>query len=325
MKLAVLTSGGDAPGMNAAVRAVVRTALGFGWEVAGIYSGYRGLLDGQLVELKNRDVGGILQRGGTFLGTARSRTFATPEGQERAAAILKDSGVEALVVIGGEGSLTGASKLEEYGVKVAGIPATIDNDVWGTETAIGVDTALNTALDAVDKIKDTASAHRRAHVIEVMGRNNGYLALMSAIAGGAEAVLVPEFESSAEDLIAALRHSWDTAKPHFIIIAAEGSPLKAEEFHDRVNAIGGVESRLTVLGHIQRGGSPIASDRILASRMGAAAVKFLEAGESGFMVASQGGRMTSVPIKEIVGKSQPLDREIYEMAETLVGFPGDLS
>jgi 6-phosphofructokinase 1 len=271
-------------------------------------------------------VGGILQRGGTVLGTARSTEFVTPEGQELAIQRLEKAGVEGLVVIGGEGSLTGALRLEERGVKVVGIPATIDNDVWGTDTAIGVDTALNTALDAIDRIKDTASSHQRAHVVEVMGRRCGYLALMSAIAGGAEAVLVPEFVPRPQEIMRAFKKAWEQGKPHFIVVAAEGAPLSAEEFHEYVNeAEGGVESRITVLGHVQRGGSPTAFDRILASRMGTAAVKALSEGESGVMIGLGGRRTGYVPLNEVVGQVRSLDPDIYEMAEVLAGFPEEIS
>jgi 6-phosphofructokinase 1 len=312
--------------MNAAVRAVARMAFARHWEAVGIEAGYRGLLEGQFQPLSNRMVGGILQRGGTVLGTARSTEFATPEGQERAARKLEKAGVEGLVVIGGEGSLTGALRLQERGVKVVGIPATIDNDVWGTDTAIGVDTALNTALEAIDRIKDTASSHQRAHVVEVMGRRCGYLALMSAIAGGAEAVLVPEFEPRREEIMRAFQKSWEQGKPHFIVVVAEGAPLSAEEFHEFVNeAGGGVESRITVLGHVQRGGSPTAFDRILASRMGTAAVKALSEGASGMMIGLQGRRMELLPLSEVVGRSHPLDPDIYKMAEVLAGFPEEVS
>jgi 6-phosphofructokinase 1 len=312
--------------MNAAVRAVARMAFARHWEAVGIEAGYRGLLEGQFQPLSNRMVGGILQRGGTVLGTARSTEFATPEGQERAARKLEKAGVEGLVVIGGEGSLTGALRLQERGVKVVGIPATIDYDVWGTDTAIGVDTALNTALEAIDRIKDTASSHQRAHVVEVMGRRCGYLALMSAIAGGAEAVLVPEFEPRREEIMRAFQKSWEQGKPHFIVVVAEGAPLSAEEFHEFVNeAGGGVESRITVLGHVQRGGSPTAFDRILASRMGTAAVKALSEGASGMMIGLQGRRMELLPLSEVVGRSHPLDPDIYEMAEVLAGFPEEVS
>jgi 6-phosphofructokinase 1 len=326
LKIAVLTSGGDAPGMNAAVRAVARMAFARHWEAVGIEAGYRGLLEGRFQALSNRMVGGILQRGGTVLGTARSTEFATPEGQELAIRRLEKAGVEGLVVIGGEGSLTGALRLEERGVKVVGIPATIDNDVWGTDTAIGVDTALNTALDAIDRIKDTASSHQRAHVVEVMGRRCGYLALMSAIAGGAEAVLVPEFVPRPQEIMRAFKKAWEQGKPHFIVVAAEGAPLSAEEFHEYVNeAEGGVESRITVLGHVQRGGSPTAFDRILASRMGTAAVKALSEGESGVMIGLGGRRTGYVPLNEVVGQVRSLDPDIYEMAEVLAGFPEEIS
>lgn len=326
MKIAVLTSGGDAPGMNAAVRAVARTAFIRRWEVVGIEAGYRGLLEGRFRPLDNRGVGGILHRGGTVLGTARSTEFATPAGQERATRRLREAGVEGLVVIGGEGSLTGALRLEEQGVAVAGLPATIDNDVWGADTAIGVDTALNTALESIDRIKDTASSHQRAHVVEVMGRRCGYLALMSAIAGGAEAVLVPEFTPRPEEVMRAFKKAWEQGKPHFIVVAAEGAQLSAEEFHEYVNeAGGGFESRITVLGHVQRGGSPTAFDRILASRMGAAAVKALSEGESGVMIGLRGRRMERIPLNEVVGRTRPLDPDIYEMAGVLAGFPEEIS
>jgi 6-phosphofructokinase 1 len=207
VKIAVLTSGGDAPGMNAAVRAVARTALARRWEIAGVEAGYKGLLEGRFQQLHNRGVGGILQRGGTVLGTARSTQFATPEGQELATIRLEKAGVEGLVIIGGEGSLTGPLRLQERDVKVVGIPATIDNDVFGTDTAIGVDTALNAALEAMDRIKDTASSHQRAHMVEIMGRRCGYLALMSGIAGGAEVVLVPESEAKPQEIIQAFSRS----------------------------------------------------------------------------------------------------------------------
>ena len=326
MKIAVLTSGGDAPGMNAAVRAVARTALAQRWEVVGIEAGYEGLLEGRFQRLGNREVGGILQRGGTVLGTARSTEFATPEGQELAARGLEKAGVEGLVVIGGEGSLTGALRLQERGVKVVGIPATIDNDVFGTDMAIGVDTALNTALEAIDRIKDTASSHQRAHVVEVMGRRCGYLALMSGIAGGAEVVLVPEFEAKPQEIMQAFRRSWEQGKPHFIVVAAEGAPLSAEDIHKYINDTQGTfESRLTVLGHIQRGGSPTAFDRILASRMGTAAVKVLSEGRSGMMIGLQGRLTEYIPLEKVVGQVRPLDADIYEMAEVLAGFPEEIS
>ncbi len=322
MKVAVLTSGGDAPGMNGVVRSVARAALSRGWEVVGIERGYQGLLEGRLRPLENRSVGGIIHHGGTVLGTARSPEFMTPEGRQRGVEALAAAGIEGVVVAGGEGSLTGALRLEELGVAVAGIPATIDNDVWGTDIAVGVDTALNTALGAIDRIKDTASSHQRAHVVEVMGRRCGYLALMSALAGGAEAVLVPEFEPDPQGIMAALRESAAADKPHFIVVAAEGARISARELHEYINdAPGTFESRLTVLGHVQRGGAPLAYDRILSSRLGAAAISALADGESGVMAGLNGRKVNRVPLKEIVGKMRPLDPEIYALAETLAGLP----
>lgn len=326
MKIAVLTSGGDAPGMNAALRAVARSAFARRWEVIGIEAGYLGLLEGLLHPLSNRGVGGILQRGGTVLGTARSAEFSTAEGQSLAARRLREAEVDGLVVIGGEGSLTGALRLQEQGVPVVGLPATIDNDVWETETAIGADTALNTALESIDLIKDTASSHQRAHVVEVMGRRCGYLTLMRAIAGGAEAVLVPEFTPRPEEIMRAFETAYEQGKPHFIVVAAEGASLSAEELHEYVNeAGGGFDSRLTVLGHVQRGGNPTAFDRILASRMGAGAVKALYEGVSGVMIGLRGNRMERAPLDEVVGRSRPLDEDIYEIAEVLAGLPEKIS
>lgn len=308
--------------MNAAVRAVARMAFFRGWEVMGIWAGYRGLLEGSIYPMDRRRLGGIIHRGGTVLGTERSPEFATPEGQGRAAGKLAEADVEGLVVIGGNGSLTGGLRLAELGVKVAGIPATIDNDVWGTDTAIGVDTALNTALEAIDRIKDTASSHQRAHIVEVMGRDSGYLALMSAIAGGAEAVVVPEFEARPEALLMFLKKAYEQGKSHFVVVVAEGAAVSAEELHEYVNgAEGTYDSRLTVVGHIQRGGIPTASDRILASRLGTAAVVALADGESGVMVGLRGPRVERVPFEEVVGKVQPLDPDLYKMAEVLAELP----
>jgi len=308
--------------MNAAVRAVARTAFFSGWEVMGVWAGYRGLLEGKIYPMDRRRLGGILNRGGTVLGTERSEEFATPEGQRRAAGKLAEAEVEGLVVIGGNGSLTGGLRLSELGIEVVGIPATIDNDVWGTDTAIGVDTALNTALEAIDRIRDTASSHQRAHIVEVMGRDSGYLALMSAIAGGAEAVVVPEFEPHPDGLLLFLKKAYEQGKSHFVVVVAEGAPLSAEELNDYVNeAEGTYDARLTVVGHIQRGGIPTASDRILASRLGTAAVEALDDGDSGVMVALRGPRVERVPLEDVVGKEQPLDPDLYRMAEVLAELP----
>lgn len=308
--------------MNAAVRAAARTAFSMDLEPMKVEGGYKGLLAGNISPIDRRGLGGILQRGGTVLGTQRSAEFATEEGQRRAVRRLEDAGIGTLVVVGGEGSLTGASKLHDLGVRVAGIPATIDNDVWGTEISLGVDTALNTALETIDRIKDTASSHQRTHVVEVMGRNCGYLALMSAIAGGAEAVLVPEFEPDPEKILAFIKKSYAQGKSHFIVVAAEGARLSAEEFHEYVNKVeGAYESRLSVLGHAQRGGNPTAFDRILGSRFGTAAVETLAAGESGVMIGLKGDHISTVPLAEVVGKMRPLDPKMYRMAGVLAELP----
>jgi 6-phosphofructokinase 1 len=322
MRIAILTSGGDAPGMNGAVRAAARTAFFWGWEVMGVSAGYLGLLEGRIYPLDRRRLGGILQRGGTVLGTGRSDEFVTPEGQRRAAGRLEEAGVEGLIVIGGNGSLTGALKLAELGVSIVGVPATIDNDIYGTDTAIGVDTALNTALEAIDRIKDTASSHHRAHIVEVMGRDCGHLAIMSAIAGGAEAVLVPEIEPRPDDLLLFLKKAYEQGKSHFVVVVAEGSSLSAEELNEYVNDTEGTyDARLTVVGHIQRGGSPTASDRILASRLGTAAVEALAEEDFGNMVAVRGDGMTRVPLRDVVAKQRPLDHSFYRMAEVLAELP----
>ncbi len=322
MRIAVLTSGGDAPGMNAAVRAVARTAFFKGWEVMSVWAGYRGLLEGKIYPIDRRHLGGIIHRGGTILGTERSPEFMTPEGQRKAAGKLAEAGIEGLIVIGGNGSLTGAMKLADLGIEVVGIPATIDNDMAGTDMALGVDTALNTALEAIDRLKDTASSHQRAHIVEVMGRDCGYLALMSAIAGGAEAAVVPEFEPRKEALLSFIKKAYEQGKSHFIIVVAEGAPLSAEELHQYVNSAEGTyDARLTVVGHIQRGGIPTAYDRILASRLGTAAVEALADGESGVMVGIRGERISRTLLEEVVGKERPLDPDVYRMAEILAGLP----
>ena len=253
MRIAVVTSGGDAPGMNAAVRAVARTAFFQDWDVMGVWAGYRGLLEGRIYPMDRRRLGGIIHRGGTVLGTERSQEFTTREGQRRAAGKLAEAEVGGLVVIGGNGRLTGAMKLADLGLRVVGIPVTIDNDMAGTDTALGVDTAL----EAIDRIKDTASSRQRAHIVEVMGRDCGYLALMSAIAGGAEAAVVPEFEPRPEALLLFLKKAYEQGKSHFIVVVVEGTPLSAEELNEYVNDTEGTyEAHLPVVGHIQRGASP---------------------------------------------------------------------
>ncbi len=316
--IAVLTSGGDAPGMNPAIRAVVRTALHHNLQVWGVREGYEGLIHGEMDRLTARDVGGILQRGGTMLYSARSQAFRTPEGQREAIRQMNERGIDALVVIGGDGSMRGAYALYQQGVRVIGIPASIDNDVWGTNISIGVDTALNTILDAVDKLRDTASSHQRAFLIETMGRDCGYLALMAGIIGGAEMVLVPEVAVTMEEVAQAVEDAYRRGKSHAIIIVAEGASIKVQDlarFLDERNV--GFRTRVTILGHIQRGGRPTAFDRLLASRMGVKAVEALVEGESGQMVALQGRKMTLVPLEQVTQRNRRANLEYYHMARML--------
>lgn len=318
MKIAVLTSGGHAPGMNAAVRAVAQGAFARDWEVVQVKFGYMGLMKGDMEPVERGKLEGFMQLGGTVLGTERSDEFQTPEGQQRAVDCMEEAGIEGLVVIGGGGSLAGAQNLYELGVKVVGVPATLDNDIWGTDLSVGVDTALNTAVEAIDRIRDTASSRNRAHVVEVLGNDCGYLALMSAIAGGAQVALVPEFEADPDDLLNYIRESYEQGKQHFIVVAAEGAQLSAEEFQGYVNdAEGTYQADLTVLGHLQSGGAPSAFDRILAGQLGAGAVAALEDGESGVMVALQGQQIERLPLKEVTEKQRPLDSEMYELVEIL--------
>jgi 6-phosphofructokinase 1 len=318
--IAVLTSGGDGPGLNPCIRSVVRTALDKGLEVKGIRRGYDGLIDCDMIDLNARSVGGILNRGGTFLGTARCPEFRTLQGQRAALRNLNRMNVDGLVVIGGNGSLTGALNLHRMDFPVVGIPGTIDNDVNGTDISIGVDTTLNTILDAVDKIKDTASSHQRAFLIEVMGRDSGYLALMASIASGAELALIPEVETTLENVVKAVDDAYIRGKAHCIIIVAEGWKPGARELHDylreRREEIGfGV--RLTVLGHVQRGGSPTAYERILATRLGAAAVQALLDNHLGMMVGMKGGRPGLTPLEEAVAFQKELNLELYELAKMM--------
>jgi 6-phosphofructokinase 1 len=319
-RIAVLTSGGDGPGLNPCIRAVVRSALAKGLEVLGVRRGYDGLIDCDMLDLNARSVGGILNRGGTFLGTARCPEFMTKQGQREALRNLNRMSIDGLVVIGGNGSLTGALKLHELGFAVVGIPGTIDNDVNGTDISIGVDTTLNTILDAVDKIKDTASSHQRAFLIEVMGRDSGYLALMASIASGAELALIPEVQTNMEDVVKAVDDAYIRGKAHCIIVVAEGWKPGARELTDylreRREEIGfGV--RLTVLGHVQRGGSPTAYERILATRLGTAAVEALLNGEYGMMVGMIQGRPGLTPLEKAVAFQKELNLELYEIAKMM--------
>lgn len=316
-RLAVLTSGGDGPGMNPAIRAVVRTAIDRGVTPLGVYRGFQGLLDNDMEEMTARSVGGIIQRGGTILGTARCPEFKSSRGQMEGMRNLNRNEVDGLVVIGGDGSMRGALALHQQGFPVIGVPGSIDNDIHGTEMSIGVDTALNTVLRAVDMIKDTASSHRRAFLIEVMGRNCGYLALMGAIAGGAEIVLIPEVPFTLDEVLTGLQRAYVKGKAHCIIIVAEGASHRAveiEAYLDEHQEETGFETRVTILGHVQRGGSPSAFDRILASRLGVAAVERLVDGESGVMVGLSHGEAVPTPLQEVVEQQKPVDMNLYRVA-----------
>lgn len=317
-RIAVMTSGGDAPGMNAAIRAVVRTSISQGIEVFGIRQAYAGLLSGDFEPLTSREVSGILQRGGTILQTARNEEFKTKQGQKKALRRLNEHGIEGVVVIGGDGSLRGAMVLHEMGMPVVGVPASIDNDIYGTDMAIGVDTALNTILDAIDKLRDTATSHNRCFLIEVMGRNCGYLALMGGILGGAEIVVTPEKDITMEEVARSLEDAYVRGKTHAIAVIAEGAPFKvtALEQHLKQTEVG-FEIRLTILGHVQRGGGPTAFDRLLATRMGVEAVHRLVSGETGIMVGRQGRDQVAVPLEDVTTRMRSISPEYYEMAEIL--------
>lgn len=317
-RIGLLTSGGDAPGMNPCIRAVVRTAVYHGLEVVGVQEGYEGLINGDFKEMTARSVGGILQRGGTILQTARSEAFRTKQGQREAIREMNEAEIDALVVIGGDGSLRGAHTLAEQGVQVVGIPASIDNDIWGTNMSIGVDTALNTIRSAIDQLRDTASSHKRAFLIETMGRNCGYLALMGGIVGGAETVLIPEIESSVEEVARAVEAAYRRGKTHSIIMVAEGASISSQELAQALDEMDvGFKTRVTILGHIQRGGYPSAFDRLLATRMGVSAVKALMDGKTDVMVGLDGRDISLIPLAEVIEKSRSANLEYFEMAKML--------
>jgi 6-phosphofructokinase 1 len=315
--IGVLTSGGDAPGMNACVRAVVRTALGHNLQVKAILQGYEGVMKCLFQEMRPRDVGGIIQKGGTILQTARSKEFYTPEGQEQGFKNLKYAGIDGLVVIGGDGSMRGAQALHKHGLPVVGIPASIDNDIWGTNMAIGVDTALNTIVEAIDKLRDTASSHKRAFLIETMGRRCGYLALMSGVIGGAEMILIPEIDTPLEEIIETVSQAYARGKTHAILMVSEGFKYKANEIAQFVEEKSPFQTRVTILGHVQRGGRPTAFDRLLAARFGVAAVEALLRGETGSMAALTGREISFLPLEEVTSRNREANLEYYQMAKML--------
>lgn len=319
--IAVLTSGGDGPGLNAVIRSVTRQALAHGVEVYGVRWGYRGLVNGEISPLTSRDVGGKMGYGGTILGTARCPEFQDIKVRRTALRNLHQNGIEGLVVIGGNGSLTGALALDEMGLPTYGVPASIDNDINGTDTAVGVDTTLNTILDAIDRIKDTASSHQRAFLIEVMGRDCGYLALASGIAGGAEMIMIPERPGPpAEEIAAAVSEAYVRGKHHCIMVVAEGwkpGTKAVEEYLHAAKDDLGFDVRVTVLGHVQRGGRPSAFDRLLATRMGAFAAEHLLSGEHGHMVVLRGSQLEAFPLADAVAKLRPLDMSLLELSRVM--------
>jgi 6-phosphofructokinase 1 len=319
-RIAVLTSGGDAPGMNAAIRAVVRTGIDKGWEVYGVRHGYAGLIAGNINLMTARDVGGIIQQGGTILGSARCPEFRTDEGRWQAIRQLNQRGIDGLVVIGGNGSQTGAYELSKMGFAVVGVASTIDNDLAGSEITIGVDTALNIALEAIDRLKVTASSHQRAFLVEVMGRDCGYLALMSGIAGGAEIIVIPEIETTPEDVASGIRNAYERGKAHALAVVAEGAKHNAEmlvkyfgENRERL----GFQVRAITLGHVQRGGAPGAFDRLLATRLAATATRYLEQGNHGALIGLVKGEYRATPFEEVVGVKKTIDLSLLELSNAL--------
>ena len=318
--IGILTSGGDAPGMNAVIRAVTRSAIYNGLKVYGIYRGYKGLVTDEIQEFKTQNVSNIIQMGGTILKTARCKEFTTPEGRAQAYENMKKHGIDALVVIGGDGSLTGARIFaQEYDIPCIGLPGTIDNDLYGTDTTIGYDTALNTILDAVDKIRDTATSHERLFFVEVMGRDAGFLALNGAIAAGAEAAIIPEFSTEVDQLEEFIKQGFRKSKNSSIVLVAE-SELTGGAMHyaERVkNEYPEYDVRVTILGHLQRGGRPTAHDRIIASRMGVASIQALLEGQRNVMIGIENNKIVYVPFAKAIKNDKPIDRELVNVLHEL--------
>ena len=318
--IAVLTSGGDAPGMNAAIRAVTRAALDREMTVSGVLQGWQGLVDGQFRQLSARDVGGIIQVGGTFLGSARCAEFRQESGRSKALRNLAQHGIDGVVVIGGNGSQTGSYMLGQLGAHVVGVASTIDNDLIGTDVSIGCDTAINVTLEAIDHLRTTGSSHNRAFLVETMGRDCGYLAMMAGLAGGAEVISTPECEVPASEIAERLRAAYERGKTHAIVVIAEGVKENAARvlaYFDADRQRTGFELRATTLGHVVRGAPPSAFDRILATRLGAAAVQSLSDGETGVLVGWQKNEATRTPLTDIVGRTKPVDTELVELARML--------
>jgi 6-phosphofructokinase 1 len=319
-KIAVLTSGGDAPGMNAAVRAVARGALAKGWQVMGVRNGYAGLLADHFDPLQARNVGGIIQSGGTVLGSARCPEFAEPAGRKKALQNLGAHGVDALVVIGGNGSQSGSASLAREGFTVVGVPSTIDNDLYGNDVSIGCDTAINITLEAIDRLRTTASSHQRAFAVETMGRNCGYIAIMAGIAGGAEVIALPEHEITPAQVAERLRAAYQRGKTHALAVIAEGAKCGVHELMEYYGAHRksiGFDLRVTRLGHVVRGGIPSAADRVLATRLGAAAVDTLAVGKRGVLAGIIKGDVVVTPLEEITGRTRPADASLLELARVM--------
>ena len=318
--IGILTSGGDAPGMNAAIRAVTRSAIYNGLKVKGIYRGYKGLITGEIKEFKTENVSNIIQLGGTILKTARCQEFKTPDGRQIAYETMQKEGIDALIVIGGDGSLTGARLLaQEYDVPCIGLPGTIDNDLFGTDTTIGYDTALNTILDAVDKIRDTATSHERLFFVEVMGRDAGFLALNGAIASGAEAAIIPEFNTEVDQLEEFINNGFRKSKNSSIVLVAESEITGgAMHYAERVkNEFPQYDVRVSILGHLQRGGRPTAHDRIIASRMGVASIEALMEGQRNVMIGIENDQIVYVPFTKAIKNDKPIDRELVNVLHEL--------
>ena len=316
-KIAVLTSGNDCPGMNACLRAVVRTAIHNGMHIWGVHNGYRGLLADEIEELNTRSVGDMIQRGGTFLGIARSGEFFEEEGRKQGYDNLVKHGIEGLIVIGGSGSIKGAATMsKEFGMPVIGIPGTIENDVWGTDYTIGSDTAANTVVDAINKLRDTASAHRRIVLIEVMGKTSGWLAMTAGIAGGAEYVLVPETKFNIDQICEEIRQDYAAGKRYSLLVVAEGA-ASATELGKQIQEKTEIDTRVTILGHIQRGGSPTVQDRINASLLGEKAVLAMAEGKKDIVVGFDTGEVVEIPIDEATNNKKTLDTEFIRLAKVL--------
>ena len=316
-KIGVLTSGGDSPGMNAAIRAVVRCGIDRGMTVYGISRGYEGLIDGDIREMDRASVGGIIHRGGTVLGTARSERFMTAKGQDKAVSVLEAFGIDGLAVIGGNGSLTGALELDKRGIKIMGIPGTIDNDLGYTDYTIGFDTAVNTVLDDISKLRDTSSSHGRTTLVEVMGRNCGDIALRAGLAGGAEFVMIPERDYDIGDVCRKILEGAARGKKHSIIIKAEGSKLSSQEVVDKISEITGKDTRMVVLSYLQRGGSPTSDDRVLATMAGAKAAELLYDDADSKAIGIVGNKITVLPLYDALQITRDIDPYMLELVDVL--------